>query len=61
MATDWNALTAEEDRAYFMAELVEISPQSFTLEEKQRILRNMIERPRPSRTRCETTSHASTR
>ena len=24
MATDWNALTAEEDRAYFMAELVEI-------------------------------------
>ena len=43
MATDWNALTAEEDRAYFMAELVEISPQSFTLEEKQRILRNMIE------------------
>lgn len=43
MATDWNALTAEEDRAYFMAELVEISPESFTLEEKQRILRNMIE------------------
>lgn len=43
MATDWNALTAEEDRAYFMAELVGISPQSFTLEEKQRILRNMIE------------------
>ena len=43
MATDWNALTAEEDRAYFMAELVEISPQSFTLEEKQRIPRNMIE------------------
>ena len=26
-----------------MAELVEISPRSFTLEEKQRILRNMIE------------------
>lgn len=43
MATDWNALNAEEDRAYFMAELVEISPRSFTLEEKQRILRNMIE------------------
>ncbi len=43
MATDWNALTAEEDHAYFMAELVEISPRSFTLEEKQRILRNMIE------------------
>lgn len=43
MATDWNALTAEEDRAYFMAELVAISPESFTLEEKQRILRNMIE------------------
>lgn len=43
MATDWNALTAEEDRSYFMAELVAISPESFTLEEKQRILRNMIE------------------
>ena len=43
MATDWNALTAEEDRAYFMTELVAISPESFTLEEKQRILRNMIE------------------
>ena len=44
MATDWNALTAEEDRAYFMAELVEISPQSFTLEEKQRILRKVPSR-----------------
>lgn len=43
MATDRNVLTVEEDRAYFMAELVEMSPQSFTLEEKQRILRNMIE------------------
>ena len=51
MATDWNALTAEEDRAYFMAELVEISPQSFTLEEKQRILRNMIEAVRSNRER----------
>ena len=42
MATDWNVLTAEEDRAYFMAELVDISPESFTLEEKQKILRDMV-------------------
>ena len=42
MATDWNALTAEEDRAYFMAGIVEISPESFTLEEKQEILRAMV-------------------
>ena len=49
MATDWNALTAEEDRAYFMTELVAISPESFTLEEKQRILRN-IQQERKGRT-----------
>ena len=42
MATDWNALTAEEDRAYFMAGIVEISPESFTIEEKQEILRDMV-------------------
>ena len=42
MATDWNALTAEEDRAFFMAGIVEISPESFTLEEKQEILRDMV-------------------
>lgn len=42
MATDWNALTAEEGRAYFMAGIVKISPESFTLEEKQEILRDMV-------------------
>ncbi len=43
MATDWQALDAAEDHAYFMGELVEMSPESFTLEEKRRILRDMIE------------------
>ena len=39
--TDWKALEDAEDHAYFMAELVDISPESFTLE-KKRILRDMI-------------------
>ena len=43
MATDWQALEEAEDHAHFMAELVEISPESFTLEEKKQILRELIE------------------
>ena len=38
MATDWKALEDAEDHAYFMAELMDISPESFTLEEKKQIL-----------------------
>lgn len=41
--TDWKALEDAEDHAYFMAELVDISPESFTLEEKKHILHDMIE------------------
>ncbi len=37
MATDWKALEEAEDHAYFMAELMDISPESFTLEEKKQI------------------------
>ena len=40
--TDWKALEDTEDHAYFMAELVDISPESFTLEEKKQILHDMI-------------------
>lgn len=41
--TDWKALENAEDHAYFMADLMDISPESFTLEEKKQILRDMIE------------------
>lgn len=41
--TDWKALEDAEDHAYFMAELMDISPESFTLEEKKQIPRDMIE------------------
>ena len=40
---DWQMLYEVEDHAYFMAELVDMSPESFTLEEKRRILDGMIE------------------
>lgn len=40
--TDWKALEDAEDHAYSMAELVDISPESFTLEEKKQILHDMI-------------------
>lgn len=40
--TKWEGLERAEDHAYFMGELVEISPESFTLEEKREILRDMI-------------------
>ena len=40
--TEWTALEEAEDHAYFMAELMEISPESFTLEEKKQILRELI-------------------
>ena len=39
---DWKALENAEDHAYFMAELVDISSESFTLEEKRRILDDML-------------------
>ena len=55
--TDWKALEDAEDHAYFMAELMDISPESFTLEEKKQILHDMI----ASRTRCATSSRSSTR
>lgn len=41
MATDWQTLEEAKDHAYFMAELVDISPESFTLEEKRQILEDM--------------------
>ena len=40
---DWQTLNEAEDHAYFMAELVDMSPESFTLEEKKAILDDMIE------------------
>ena len=41
MAENWKDLEDAEDLAYFRAELVEISPESFTLEEKRQILEDM--------------------
>lgn len=42
MEADWQTLEEAEDHAYFMAELVDISPESFTLEEKRQILDDML-------------------
>ena len=39
--TDWKTLIEAEDHAYFMGELVLMSPDSFTLEEKKQILQSM--------------------
>ena len=41
MTTERQTLEEAEDRAYFMAELVDISPENFTLEEKKQILEEM--------------------
>ena len=41
MATDWQTLEEAEDHDYSMAELVDISPESFTLEEKKQIPEDM--------------------
>lgn len=43
MKENWKDLEDAEDHAYFMAELVDMSPESFTLEEKKAILDDMIE------------------
>lgn len=40
--TEWEGLDRTEDHAYYMGELVEISPESFTPEEKRKILHDMI-------------------
>lgn len=40
--TDWKTLEEAEDHAYFMAELIGISPESFTFEEKKQILDDML-------------------
>lgn len=42
MTEDMKQLERAEDHAYFMAELVDMSPESFTLEEKRRMLDDMI-------------------
>ena len=41
MAEDWKDLEEAEDFAYFRAELVEMSPESYSLEEKKQILEDM--------------------
>lgn len=41
MDENWKNLEDTESFAFFMAELVDISPESFTLEEKMQILENM--------------------
>lgn len=41
MDKDWKALTEEEEIAYFKTELVGISPQSYSLEEKKQICEDM--------------------
>lgn len=43
MDKDWKALTEEEEVAYFKAELVGISPQSYSLEERKQISEDMDE------------------
>ena len=41
MDENWKNLEEAEDLAYFRAELVEISPESYSLEEKKQILEDM--------------------
>ena len=41
-AADIDAMCALEDYSHFRAELVEISPESFTIEELREILDDMI-------------------
>ena len=43
MTEDWEALKDAEDLAYFRAELAEISPGNYPLEEKMRVLEDMRE------------------
>ena len=42
MNTNWDALYAAEDMAYFRGELSSYSPESYTIDEKREICRNMI-------------------
>ena len=42
MATNWNALYAAEDMAYFRGELCNYSPESYTIDEKRQIGHDMI-------------------
>ena len=39
--TDWKKLKEEEALAYFRAKLVEISPESYTLDERKQISKDM--------------------
>lgn len=41
--TDWKTPENLEDYAHFRAELVELSPESFTLDELRQVLDDMIE------------------
>ena len=41
MDENWKNLEEAEDFAYFRAELVEMSPESYSLEEKKQILKDM--------------------
>lgn len=41
MNGNWKDLEEAEDLAYFRAELVEMSPESYSLEEKKQILEVM--------------------
>lgn len=43
MTEDWEALKDAEDLAYFRAELAEVSPGNYPLEEKMRVLEDMRE------------------
>lgn len=61
MATDWQALEAAGDHAYFMGELAEISPESFTLEEKRGSWTTWWRPPRRLRTRSARSPRSSTR
>ena len=46
MTEDWEALKDAEDLAYFRAELAEVSPGNYPLEEKMRDLEDMLVRDR---------------
>ena len=45
MDENWKNLEDAEDFAYFRAELVEMSPESYSLEEKRQILEAATSRP----------------
>lgn len=42
MASDWKELEEAEDRAYLMADIAQMAPATFTVEQQGEILKDMV-------------------